>query len=511
MFRHFVPPICTQGIIQHLMDKTSSTIRHFVAATLLALLPVLSAAQTDKDTIDVLKSIALPLLDIETENNVNPTFTPIEAPEGCWGLGITDNDYVAGRLQITLLDSTLYDSGDYVKDKSGLRIKVRGNTSAVYFEQTPYKLKLSKKADLLLRDDKTQKNKNWALLSTQLTGNLFFTLAGLEAARIVGMPWEPEVRFVNVVLNGRYIGLYNLIETIERADSRIQIDDSGFVVENDAYWWNEGDAYFHTPHQVSGMGYTFKYPDYEDVDSQRVAQIKDIMETAEDALWNGGEVDSMFDYTSFAKWLIAHDLLGSTDAAGTNIYYVMEAIGSDGNALKPLQAGPLWDFGSIFKANGSDWSAQHTSEITYYPQLFKREKFASEYIRLFNALKSTFASDIAERLNNVNATYGEAIGQSIDIDNSDYSGIDRQINELIDKFAQRINTVDSLIKREYSTLDIEATTAQTSKRHTTTRLIDMAGRDFTGIDPQALPCGIYIEKMADGSVRKRIVTNKGRL
>ena len=490
------------------MNNTRSTIRHLVAATLLALSPALAMAQTAKDTIDALKAIALPLLDIETENHTNPTFTTIEAPEGCWGLGITDNDYVAGRLQMTLLDSTLYDSGDYVKDKSGLRIKVRGNTSAVYFEQTPYKLKLSKKADLLLRDDKTLKNKNWALLSTQLTGNLFFTLAGLEAARIVGMPWEPETKFVNVVLNGRYIGLYNLIETIERADSRIQTDDSGFVIENDAYWWNEGDAYFHTSHQVSAMGYTFKYPDYEDVDSQRVAQIKNIMEAAEDALWNGGEVDSLFDYTSFARWILAHDLLGSNDAAGTNVYYVMEATDSEGNALKPLQAGPLWDFSSIFNVLDTEWSIQHVSDIQYYPQLFKREKFTSEYKRLFEALKPTFASDIAQRLNSVNAAYGEAIGQSIDIDNSDYSGVDRQINELIGKFALRVNTIDSLIKRDYPTLGIEAATAQSGQCHTTAKRVDMAGRDFTGIDTQALPSGIYIERMADGSVRKRVVTNK---
>ena len=38
----------------------------------------------------------------------------------------------------------------------------------------------------------------------------------------------------------------------------------------------------------------------------------------------------------------------------------------------------------------------------------------------------------------------------------------------------------------------------------------MTGRDFTGIDTKALPSGIYIEKRADGSVRKRIVANKGR-
>ena len=286
------------------------------------------------------------------------------------------------------------------------------------------------------------------------------------------------------------------------------MDDDGFIFENDAYWWNEGDAYFHTSHQVSAMGYTFKYPDYEDVDSQRMAQIKNIMEAAEDALWNGGEVDSLFDYTSFARWILAHDLLGSNDAAGTNVYYVMEATDSEGNALKPLQAGPLWDFSSIFNVLDTEWSIQHVSDILYYPQLFKREKFTSEYKRLFEALKPTFASDIAQRLNSVNAAYGEAIGQSIDIDNSDYSGVDRQINELIGKFALRVNTIDSLIKRDYPTLGIEAATAQSGQCHTTAKRVDMAGRDFTGIDTQALPSGIYIERMADGSVRKRVVTNK---
>lgn len=84
----------------------------------------------------------------------------------------------------------------------------------------------------------------------------------------------------------------------------------------------------------------------------------------------------------------------------------------------------------------------------------------------------------------------------------------RQINELTAKFANRVNTVDNLIKHDYSTLGIEATTAQTSQSHTATRRIDMAGRDVTGIYTKALSAGIYIEKMADGSVRKRMVGDR---
>ncbi len=477
--------------------------RNILIATLLALLPLCSPAQTIKATLSTLRSIALPLLEIETEGRVNPTFKPIEAPQGCWGVGITDNDFVAGRLRITLLDSTLYDSGEYEKGESGMRIRVRGNTSALE-KQTPYKLKLSKKADLLMRGNKKLKNKNWALLSTQKAGQLLYTFAGLEAARIVGMPWQPELEFVNVMLNGRYLGVYNLVETVERADARIKTDESGFVVENDAYWWNSGDAYFHTAHQMSEMGFTFKYPDEEEADSQRTAQIRDIMERAEGALYDTDEeVDSLFDYPTFQKWVLAHDLLGTTDAAGTNMFYVMESVDSAGNALTPLKAGPLWDFGAIF--HSSDWSLQHTFGTTYYPQLFRRPKFTSEYVCRFDSLKSTFLPAIYEKFDSLYTKHGEAITQSALLSDSDNSEVETQISDILANFAERIEVVDSLIKRDYAAVTaIEVPTLQTGRGCTLVRRVDLSGRDFTHTDALALPRGIYIEQFSDGSVRKRM-------
>lgn len=71
------------------------------------------------------------------------------------------------------------------------------------------------------------------------------------------------------------------------------------------------------------MGYTFKYPDYEDMDSSRIAHIKDYMEAAEEVLWSDGDAAAWLDHPSFARWVLAHDLLGSDDAGGTNIICIM--------------------------------------------------------------------------------------------------------------------------------------------------------------------------------------------
>lgn len=106
----------------------------------------------------------IPLLTITTENGEFPTCEVVYPPEGCVGTGITANDYVCGRLVMTLDGETLYDSGDYIKDESGMRIKIRGNSTGASAGQKPYKIKLSKKFDLLCRGDEGYNEKDWNLL-----------------------------------------------------------------------------------------------------------------------------------------------------------------------------------------------------------------------------------------------------------------------------------------------------------------------------------------------------------
>ena len=111
-----------------------------------------------------LKKINIPLLIINTDDGVDPQGYRIDHPEGCVGIGLTGNEYKTGRMVMTLLDSVIYDSGEYAVGASGVRIRLRGNTSTLWSKK-PYKLKLSKKFDLLQRGDKKYCSKDWVLLS----------------------------------------------------------------------------------------------------------------------------------------------------------------------------------------------------------------------------------------------------------------------------------------------------------------------------------------------------------
>lgn len=191
---------------------------------------------------------------ITTIDGEEPTFDIVYPPEGGTGVGICNRTKVMGRMVMTTGTDTLYDSGEWAEGTSGMSIKVRGNTSAASAkEQLPYKIKLVKKADLLMRGSKVYKHKDWVLLRGTWHSNVFanqqtciLPLVGTEVSRATGAEWAPEGNFVQVYLNGKYRGIYYLIEAIARGDGRIQVDDSGFIAENDAYWWNADDAYFKT-------------------------------------------------------------------------------------------------------------------------------------------------------------------------------------------------------------------------------------------------------------------------
>lgn len=126
--------------------ETIKKIRESIGGLILLMAMSSVAAAYAQDNTD--KWPALPLLDITTNDGAEPTATVVNPPEGCLGQSIV-SEHVPGRLVITLEGDTLYDSGDYVKGESGMRMKIRGNTTGANLAQHPYKLKLSKKADLL--------------------------------------------------------------------------------------------------------------------------------------------------------------------------------------------------------------------------------------------------------------------------------------------------------------------------------------------------------------------------
>lgn len=261
---------------------------------------------------DVL-NLGLNVLVIDTKDSEEPTCEFVSAPEGSIGESITNATKVPGSLKIfSPQGQLLFYSGEYEKNESGITIKIRGNTSA-YGSKKPYKIKLQKKEDLLLRGDKKFNDKNWVLIND----NHLKLYTGFTVSRLIEEKWTPEGEYVNVILNKDYKGLYYLVESIERNEkSRIDVTESGFIIEHDAYWWNEEDQYLLSIFNPI-LNYTFKYPDFTDIDSSSLSDLQEIINVYEHSL-KDDSYPNYIDMKSFARFILGHDILGTWDGGGAN-------------------------------------------------------------------------------------------------------------------------------------------------------------------------------------------------
>lgn len=390
------------------------------------LLPLFAAASDAEEvSLQEVYDAGLPVVSITTVDGEEPTFEVAKAPEGCVGLSIKNATKVPARLTVSLNGTMLYDSGDYEKDVSGLTVKVRGNTSAIQ-KKKPYKLKLQKKADLLCRGSKNYADKNWALINDEMLQ----TMVGLKVNELVGLQWTPAYKYVNLVFNGEYRGLYMLVETVERnTDCRLNVDKSGYIFEYDAYWWNEPikiDSKFYY-----NMQYTYKYPDSDKVTEEQHAYISDVVKAFETSIAKG-TYGSCIDVNSFATWMVGHDILGCMDAAGSNIFLTKY----DNTPDSKIMMGNMWDFDSGFMTEG-DWDGMHKQ--WFFGKLFKNVnlRFARAYYSKWNELKSTLFSQMDTYLADyVKSEACKAFEKSLALDRKARGKEMSSVADMIDGFRQ---------------------------------------------------------------------------
>lgn len=394
-------------------------------------------------SFSTISKIGLPVISITTDNGELPTCDIVEAPENCMGVGITNAAKVPGRIVITIANDTIYDSGSYIKDTSGMTIKIRGNTSSAYSAKKSYKLKLQKKADLFCRNDSSYKDKDWLLLRTAKT---YHTSIGLMVNKSIGIGWTPTTQFVNVFINDEYKGVYILAESVKRSDRRLNVNnDNGCIFEFDPYYWNED---FYVPTRLTSyksLGWTFKYPEAKDLTTNQIDYFTRLIETMESDILNG-EYSKWIDINSFAKWLLAHDILGDSDGGGSNMFLIKE----DTDSL--IKMGTLWDFDAAFTTINA-FSSIHTAPFFIYKYLFRSndKSFQNEYYYIWEKIKEEgFFVNLLDALDEMaNSDESIAIDASRMIEDGNTKKTREQIADVKEWLIQRENFLDSLITAKY--------------------------------------------------------------
>ena len=359
----------------------------------------------------------LPVLSITTYSGNDPTATFVEAGAGQAGKTIRDKTYEEGAL--------IYSSSERTVE-ARITVEIRGNTSADS-DKKPYKITLDRGIDLLDFDGEHSYTE-WVLLSSGARLNNYL---GQCASEYCGMEWVAEGRAVNVFLNGDWKGLYTLSEPVSRESSHGLVSENGYVMENDAYWWNAGGIYFKVEDQSSALGYTFKYPKMDSQEDGRIVEMQKLLQTFTDLCkendpdaWNYADMDT------FVSWMVTHDLMQWADSLGANSYYYIYDDTSGEKEDRILKMGPVWDCDGV--ANGIDYKGEHglsKQHDTGINPFVENADFLEAYQQKWEELSDSAAPLFHEKLQELYEAEGEALNASRSIDAERWGKLPLRVEE----------------------------------------------------------------------------------
>lgn len=355
-------------------------------------------SETVTSSIAAVAYTELPLVEITTVDGMKPT---------------SAKEKHEGRLQIYYPNGDKYDSGE----SNDFSIKVRGNATAGY-PKAPYKLKLPKKKNLIDINSEENKDKNWVLLASYCDKTLLRNKIGFYTAELFNeidgneKLYVPHSIFVDVILNGEYIGNYTLVDSVKEGTERCSVNEKdsddngiGFVAEYDPGYYDREPKWFKT--SLKEYPYTFKFPDTDEADFDTYMQrFESYMNEFETALYNNDSDDwqDYIDLESFARWFLIHNILANID---TNYFFTKK---SSENSKLVME--PVWDFEWSI---GIGWYYGERPRPAnywcvngwYFSELLQKDEFKSELKNLF-----LYTGDFAKKITSKMDEFSEEIAVS---------------------------------------------------------------------------------------------------
>ena len=272
--------------------------------------------------------------------------------------------YVEPKLPVLRIDTTgrapILDRENYVRatmtlDPNGsgfapytgtLDIRGRGNTTWLA-PKKPYRLRLDTKSALM----GIASNRHWALLANYNDKSQLRTYAASEISRATDLDFTPSYRHVEVILNGRYEGVYQLTEHIRTGSDRIDIEEmgpednsgveltGGYLLEVDERLEENHEPGFRTQRHVPVV---VKEPD--PMTPEQRAYITGHVAAFENALFSPSYADPTLGYRryldehAFADHYLVHEIARNQDTFFSSTFFSKQR-GED-----QFVFGPMWDF-----------------------------------------------------------------------------------------------------------------------------------------------------------------------
>lgn len=289
-----------------------------------------------------------------------------------------------------------------------MQIRGRGHSSWKG-PKKPYKIKLAKKTAMM----GMPQNKHWALLKP--TEN---TVAGLQLGKLMNMAWTPSFRPVEVVLNGDYIGLYFLTETIRIDENRVNIHEQqdketnpdlikgGWLIEVDNY--HDEDQI--TIPECSKWNLTLRYHSPEDLSNAQLQWLTDEFKSINAAVYSADKTSTAWedyiDVESMARFFILQEVMDNPDGFHGS-FYLHKDLADNARWV----AGPIWDL-VCYNREKTDYTFRMKVHYGFTPhwigEIIQYDSFCKAVERVWREVYPARLSEIYNQIDEIVLPLGSA-------------------------------------------------------------------------------------------------------
>ncbi|MBK7099895.1 MAG: CotH kinase family protein [Sphingobacteriales bacterium] len=267
---------------------------------------------------------SLPLIAMNTEGNVSVN---------------SKESYVKANI-------TIDGKGVFSNYSGATQIKGRGNSTWA-LPKKPYRLKLDSKASLF----GLAEEKDWVLLANYLDETHQLNNIAFYTAQKLGIPYTNHFIPVELMINGKNLGLYLFTEQVELDKNRVNVGDDGVLLELDSYYdedWKFKSDKYQLPVNV-------KDPKLSNAD--QLAAIKSKFQQMENLVAasdfpNNNYLDYI-DAASIANFLIVFMLTDNEEINHPKSVFINKP------ANGKFVLGPTWDFDWAYGYEGTQKHFSH--------------------------------------------------------------------------------------------------------------------------------------------------------
>ncbi len=299
----------------------------------------------------ILTESNLPIIIIDSSTNEIPDEPKIPAI-----MGIIDN----GTGQVNSSDDTFNHYDGHIG------IETRGNSTQLYDKKT-YTIELWDEAENEISEPLLGmgKEEDWILHAMVLDKTQLRVPLCFDLFRKMGH-YAANYRFVELIVDGEYQGIYILTEKLKRDDDRVDIakldeDDiagdsltGGYILRIDWTWDVDEQDLFESNHDSQAgipMKYQWYYPKPEKIQPEQKEYISNYVHDFENAVFgteftneDGLRYTDYIDLNSFVDFVLINEFTKNSDGYKLSSYMHKDKDSKGGK----LTAGPIWDFDQTY-------------------------------------------------------------------------------------------------------------------------------------------------------------------